>query len=301
MSWFKYAGKEVALPWKQWRAGRKDPDDLEALSALGVRALKEATGSEGLQADVHQVEAIAHLLHHAFKGKGPIWIKGMAASFEGREPPNEPRLWDPPSLALEAHQRLLRRNRIEPLSAQALLLGDELDTRIRPGLLRTSWILSTACGGDASYHDAMLDPALQPRSFSFAVQGLRSNLAVPGPRCLDPEERRSMIALVDETNGFRSGHFAPDDVIWCLRSGSFRYSEGWLELSRNTEWVLVSPGELKRKLTRALRMSGVLEAQKVMLLAHVAHAVGGLRPKGISVQSMGCDKKGSRSPSSTHV
>jgi hypothetical protein len=29
-----------------------------------------------------------------------------------------------------------------------------------------------------------------------------------------------------------------------------------------------------------------------MLLAYFANAVGGLRPKGISIQSLGCDKKG---------
>ncbi|MGD1060909.1 MAG: hypothetical protein ABR879_05580 [Methanomassiliicoccales archaeon] len=293
MSWFRYSGKEVVLSWKEWSAARKGPDDLAALTSLGVRALSEATGEDAAPADRIQVEAIAHLLHHAFKLEETSAIKKMAASMEGRAPPSEPRLWDPPTLAREAHSRLLRKNKVEPLPAQALLLGDELDTRVRPGLLRTAWILSAAIGGEASYEEAMLDPTLQPRTFSYAVQGLRTNLAPPGPRCLGPKERRALIALIEEVGAFHSGHFSADDVTWCLRSGAFRFTEGWLELRRGTEWVLVSPGELRRKLIRALRVSGVFEAQKLMLMAHVAHEVGGLRPKGISIQSLGCDKKGS--------
>ncbi len=292
MSWFKYVDGEVALPWKEWRAARKDPHDLVALTALGVRALKEAVGAEGLHTERRRVEAIAHLLHHAFRSREIAHVKGTVASLEGREPPSEPRFWDPPSLAVEAHKRLLRKSSLEPLAAQALFLGDELDTWIRPGLLRTAWILAMDGGGSGTYRDALIDPALQPRAFSFAIQGLRSGLAPPGTRGLGPAERRSMIALVEEAGTFRSGHFTPDDVIWCVRSGSFRYSEGWLELMRGTEWILVSPGELRRMLNRALRVAGVFEAEKVMLLAYFANAVGGLRPKGISIQSRGCDKKG---------
>ena len=294
MAWFKYVGDEVALPWKQWRDARRDPSDLAALNALGARVLEESAGQTVASAELRRVQAIAHLLHYGFKGKSSGFLKATAESLEGRAAPGEPRLWDPPHLMREAHRRLVLKSKIEPLAAQALLLGDELDVRIRPGLLRASWILGVAIGSPAAYRDAMFDPALKPRSLSYAVQGLRTNLVPPGPSFLSPKELKGIVALVNEAEGFRSGHLTPDDVIRCIRTGSFRYSEGWIELIEGTEWMLISPGELKRKLRKALLVASVLEAEKVMLLAQVASSVGGLRPKGVSVQSIGCDKKGPR-------
>lgn len=284
-NWFKVDDGEAKAPWKEWKVCVKDVGSLKASAALGLKVFQICMGPQVPPTPRNaraQIEAFAHALHYGFDHMDERTLDELVVSFEGRGGLVEPRFWEDPRHRLAQHLVLndvpYRGGGLARV--ELLALEDDLDHNIRLNLLRLAWILELASGMSSPYSKSQSDDWRSPRKISDALSEISQLLDEGLPEFLKDKEKRALMKLIADLRKLGSPSLGPEALVNLSQRSD-------IGMSSSGRPVLLSAafkaGELSAKDARSWRKTcflygSLLIAFKVMMLAHVSGAVGGLMP-----------------------
>ncbi len=255
--------------------------DPARVSRLGLRIYRKYDGAtapedeEGVKA---AIDAYAQLLHRALANMDEATLIEVRENLLLRGPYLGPGLWENPAFAVEAHSLIeasIHAGR-RPTLLELLLLAHDLESFIRPNLLRLLWI-AQRCNPSCNigYGESRLNPEGEQGSVGYAIRNLRKWIESTDSRVLGEKARDALDTLVASFKSEDSDHVALEDMRNWVAHRDFRLEEKHVVLELHPapgRRLSVSRREITLMRRQLLSLVSEMKAFQAMFYLHNATA-----------------------------
>jgi len=283
--------KPGAFSMQEWIDALENIEDLRRVVALGRKAY-EAHWGDFPRGDDSRVDSwiriFAVLLNQAFKRLGtddPEILTELKDCLEWKGRFMEPALWEPAELGGSIHkiaEDLIAAGQ-KPMLLELLVISHELETHVRPNLVRTWWVAETTTAIQGpKYGDFQLDAQGRQISIGQVLAGLHAWLTHHSSGILSAEDSLHFEELLTNFAGDEVDQVSADDLRnWIAHRDFILFPERVvlsLHPRKKARRLSVEPSTITEWRRFTLSLMSVLYAFQVMFLAHAAAWCGGIEP-----------------------
>jgi hypothetical protein len=269
MRWFKFKPEGAALPWKEWEQLVRDPEDMTASIALGMKAYRDCLRAAKIAPDKEAagtITAFAHILHHTLDEMSEERWQLLRWDLQEGWRQEELGLWDAPDT--------LMRPAGDGILSDLLTVRNCLDRVVRPEIYRLAWCAFVSSGRDTRLRP--VDSRTSKIGLICPLMLLERLRREELPPFLDDEEKEGMEFLM--TSLRLSDWASMDEMLTVLSEQKYvlRADKVYMDYYvSGGRWS--DRGEVAKWKEGCLKACALLMAFRVMFLASVTGESGPLR------------------------
>jgi hypothetical protein len=283
--------KPGAFSMNEWVDALENIEDIAKVVALGRKAY-EAHWGDFPRGDDSRVDSwiriFAVLLDRAFKklgGSGQEILAELKECLEWRGRFLEPALWEPlePNGSLHKLAEDLIAAGRKPMLLELLVIFHDLETHVRPNLVRLLWIAETTTATqERRYGDFQLDAQGRQVSIGQILGGLQGWLSTQSSEILSETDSVLFAELLRNFIGEDPDQVGADELRNWIAHRDYVILQGRVVLNlhpqKTARRLVAEPATITEWRRFTLSLMSVMYAFKVMFLAHASAWCGGIEP-----------------------